>query len=335
MTRGAPTGGGRAWRSTVGGRSISRTAAAIQGASLRTLPLVRPAVLAILTNQFERLLAGPPSLDLLGEKAAQVTGADTRARSSRPLAPKAPRPVQRPSTRSATPSTPSSSGLPAVSGRVASTPPSPGGARNGTAPLPSAPLGEGDQRSESTPFAPTSPGRSTGAGGVGRAGNQPASAPALATTLDRITASALAAAARLDSGRPPTTPVERSAAPPSGAPEVESYTAHRRSSPEQPAAAGAAASSAPVPLAAALGGGALSELVGRWQQSASLPEPAPLAALRSPFAPLSTAATTGFAESRRSPDGAADDVSLDQVQLALDELLRREVEQHGLEGGLV
>ena len=218
-------------------------------------------------------------------------------------------------------------------------PQSPGGARNGTAPLPSAPLGEGDRRSESTPFAPTSPGRSTGAGGVGRAGNQPASAPAsapaLATTLDRITASALAAAARLDSGRPPTRPVEPSAAPPSGAPEVESYAAHRRSSQEQPAAAGKAAFTAPVPLAAALGGGALGELVGRWQQSASLPEPAPLAAPRSPFAPLSPAATTGFAESRRSPDGAADDVSLDQVQLALDELLRREVEQHGLEGGLV
>lgn len=60
-----------------------------------------------------------------------------------------------------------------------------------------------------------------------------------------------------------------------------------------------------------------------------------MTASRSPFAPLATAVTTGFVEAGRSPDGAADEVSLDQVQLALDELLRREAEQHGLEGGLV
>jgi len=205
--------------------------------------------------------------------------------------------------------------------------------------MPSANLSEGDQRSQPTSFVPTSLGQSTAGGRVERVINEPASAPALAATLDRITASALAGAARLDSGRAQTTPAEVSVTTPSGAAEVESHAADRRSSPLPPADSvldhGAAASSAPVPLAAALGGGALGELIGRWQQSASLPELAPLAAPRSPFAPLSTAATSGFAGPGRGPDGAADDVSLDQVQLALDELLRREVEQHGLDGGLV
>jgi hypothetical protein len=41
----------------------------------------------------------------------------------------------------------------------------------------------------------------------------------------------------------------------------------------------------------------------------------------------------GFAAAGHGPEDG-DDLALDRVQLALDELLRREVEQHGLAGGL-
>jgi hypothetical protein len=172
---------------------------------------------------------------------------------------------------------------------------------------------------------------------VARAGNDSAAAPPLAATIDRITAAALAAA---DGGkrRGPTSSAETRSTAGADSPDVGSSSAARRVLPDQAPMAGRPAF--PFTAAAALGGGALGELVGRWQQSEPLPEPAPMTASRSPFTPLSNAATTGFATSSfgdggRSPDGAGDEVSLDQVQLALDELLRREVEQHGLEGGLV
>jgi hypothetical protein len=171
------------------------------------------------------------------------------------------------------------------------------------------------------------------------AGGRPSAATSpLGATLDRITTAALAAAARLspttgatsDGSTAPSTATDHE--PTAGERDAADSTAPR--SVTGPAAPWASAPPSPA-LATGDLGGALGELVGRWQQSEALPEPAPMSAPRSPFAPLATALTTGFADGGRSPDGSADEVSLDQLQAALDELLRREAEQHGLEGGLV
>jgi hypothetical protein len=346
------SGAGRAWRSTVGGRSVSRTAAAIQGASLRTLPLVRPAMLASLTNPLEPLLAGAPSLDVLGETAARVTGGAQRSRAGTPPAQ---RPGQSPATGSATSSAPATGSPQALSGRSAPavpspngtqnrrpvglngtvTAPSPAGGKNGNSALSAADLTNG--AGQSGPITLGTTGQSSARTSGEHAGNDSPSAPALAAVLDRVTNRALAAAARLDSGRSASAPAPAAnpVATPSGVPDVDG-DATRGRPPQQPLGPAASASSAPAPFAEAPVGGALGELLGRWQQSASLPDLSPMAASHSPFAPLSTAATTGFAQTGGSPDsGGGDEVSLDQVQLALDELLRREVEQHGLEGGLV
>jgi hypothetical protein len=365
MSPGASGGNGRAWRSTVGGRSVSRTVAAVQGASLRTFPLVRPARLLSLDNPFEALLAGPPSLEVLGETAARVGGGESANPRGRRSPQSAPRPGPGSPTAPAASTTSSLNDLPSLATRSATAGSRPAVASRSTAPARAADLGTaqpagadnggsvnargaGSDRAATTAYS-----RATGA----PLPDHPAPASgALAATLDRISASALAAAARQDSGRERASSATAASGPAEGS-EVtgEPDATGSRPSGGQPTLPGppglaglpglpaasastsstSSTSSAPDPLAAAFGGGALGELVARWQQSEQLPELAPMTASRSPFAPLATAATTGYADPRRAPDGAGDEVSLDLVQSALDELLRREAEQHGLEGGLV
>ena len=94
-----------------------------------------------------------------------------------------------------------------------------------------------------------------------------------------------------------------------------------------------AGAAAVAPAAEALG--ALGELLSRWQEPTTAPDTTAPSPSTSPFAPLSTAATTGFTTPAGAPGPDDGELDLDRVQLALDELLRREVEQHGLDGGLV
>lgn len=328
------------WGSTAGGRSVSHVAAAVEGASLRTLPLVSPVWLLSLINPLAALLAGPPSLEILGETAARARGGESEGRRQRRSLRAASGPGQSSSPTAAAASTPSVHGLPSLSAPSASTTARSHGASNGNASTRSAVLGRAARgNADASGQASPDPSAATRVAAVGGSAADPASAPrsALGETLDRITTSALAAAARLDSGA--RTPSSGSTEPAPGTGDEPTFSGSDGTGssfgPLPPPASTASTPAAPLPAAAGLGGSALGELVGRWHQSEALPEPAPMTASRSPFAPLATAVTTGFVEAGRSPDGAADEVSLDQVQLALDELLRREAEQHGLEGGLV
>lgn len=350
MTSGAPDWEGRAWRSTAGGRSVSRAAAAVQGASLRTLPLVSPVWLLSLVNPLAALLAGPPSLEILGETAARASGGESEGRRQRRSPRAASGPGHSSSPTAAPASTPSVHGLPSLSAPSAWTTARAHSAHGEAASMPSAALGRAAHGTASpttragtgTPAvgrAADAVRRSASEPGAPAAAQPPAATSPLGAALDRITTSALAAAAR-----PSTTPGATgngSTSPSPGTdqePPAGEWEATDSASPRSvagPVAPWASAASSSTPAAADLGGGALGELVGRWQQSEQRPEQAPMSASRSPFAPLASALTTGFAEAGRSPDGAGDEVSLDQLQLALDELLRREAEQHGLEGGLV
>jgi hypothetical protein len=346
MSSGGVVGKGKAWDSTAGGHSVSHTAAAVQGASLRTLPLLAPLSLMLLANPLATLLAGAPSLELLGETAARALGGEseglrrsprTTPASGRRSSPK-PAPAAKP-TAAGRPSTSRSPGPISVAARAA-------GAGSSGATSTSAALGQAAKASAHPAASPSWAGQLAGSklGGlsdewVSAEGKDALPDPqpdsGMGKLLDRISAAALAAGARRDSGarRASHTPPEPSA---DNFPGLVS---------EQETGVGLSAGDAAVAkskayAAKAMGRaegsvGALGELVGRWQQSEQLPELAPMSASRSPFAPLASAGTTGFTETGRSPDGAADEVSLDQVQQALDELLRREAEQHGLEGGLV
>jgi hypothetical protein len=93
-----------------------------------------------------------------------------------------------------------------------------------------------------------------------------------------------------------------------------------------PAAATSPTSNLPVLAARDLSRGGLAELVARWQDGEpSHPEPAAFAAPSPAFTSLS-----GAAFERERPLRLGDE---DRVELALAQILRREVERHGLEGG--
>ena len=354
MTRAAPTRGGRAWRSTVGGRSVPRAAAAVQGASLRSLPLVRDARLAVLTDPLELLRAGPPSLEALGESAGRVTGAPAGVR--RGAGGPTPAPVQRNVVRAAAPFAPSSSGPPATTWRSGTMSAHGTGEHHpGTEPPSAGRRLAGDQRGPSpadvwTTAARRNPGPASlrpdpvrAFPGRSTPSDRAVSDPAGDGAVGRTTAAALDTAARVGLRHAPTTAPNAPLTP--AMTPVEPRTDDRSGSapttPRVDPAASSATSTTASPggrlHAPALDSGALGELLGRWEDSTRPTDAASTTGptARSPFAPLSTAATTGFAAPERSSDAAVDDVSVDQVEVALGELLRREVEQHGLEGGLV
>ncbi len=97
----AAAGGRWARRSTLGGRSVPRAAAAVRGASLRSLPLTRGTALSVLTDPLARLRAGPPSLEAIAESAGRASGEQPRTRRGLPRPTASPLTVQRDVDRAA------------------------------------------------------------------------------------------------------------------------------------------------------------------------------------------------------------------------------------------
>ena len=310
------------------GRSIARAATAIEGASLRSLPLVLPTRPAMLRNPFLNLLAEAPSWDLLATLADEATaGGDssTRRRGAASIA--------RHSTV-ATPATPPNRA--SQSRSTMTTPGADGATKSG---------------SRATPWpAPHDPRRSdhaistvaaTVSSTSGVDGLDPSVTDATRNPLPlpdiggRVSMSELAAAARAVSPAGPVSPSQQ-----------ESATVAPRSPLVDPMTSPSAGILAPSPSAAVRdessiwpsavpssfptvdAPGALGELLDRWstgQAVESKSEPA------SPFTPA-----TGSDHSPWSPDvdDVQAEVSVERLQFALSELLRREVEQYGIAGGL-
>lgn len=327
---------------TLGGRSVALAAARVAAASLRTLPLItRPRLLA-LTDPLAALLAGPPTLEQLGESLDRATGERTTAQGSA---------VRRRAARD-----------PVVSARAA------GQDRAARAPGPARPDSPWRLRDEaasptSTPHAVAAVRARHGATRVGAkaigAASPEASFPACVSSSAlpllpaappvRIDVAALARAARAEvtsapAPDPATSPqqpeISHAVTPLTLVPPL---TPTPGSTPTTPA--GEPSASVGASTADAVTGGALNGLLSRWDAAAPAAEleataatdtPPPAAAPRtaSPFAPL-TSRLAEHAQASTLWDGPSDaPLALEAVEVALDALLRREVEQHGLSGGL-
>ena len=345
-------GRGRARRSTSGGLAVPRTATAIRAAALPTLPLVRPLRLAALADPLASLTAEPPGVDALGEAASRAEGDGTGTRAGR-------RRQAAPGGAGQRPGAPPAEARTGWPGRTSSIPDG-GRSRSGSAPAAAAPSLTASPAASPAPL-PWAPSERRGSATRSGAGGAPAG---------RMSAAELAEAARRDllgadlPGRPAAEPRTRAAgssgpddhaatpavdsdgSPESGAPARPSMPPVGTPPPPDSAAAtwppragpAPVASEPPGPVAPATDAGALSaagalgELVDRWQQ-AVVPEHPGTTGAPSPFVPLTPTSADPATEAAGHADAGDDRDALEWVGLALDELLRREVEQHGLEGG--
>lgn len=339
-------GRGGAWNSTLGGLSIAHAATSVLAAPLRTSTLVGPLLLRSLTNPLATLLADVPSLDVLADSAARASGQPEAAGTRVSTPARTPRPSTSPSSRGG-PSAPSGQrptttqevpgGSPA---RPAATTVGPRAPRPSSSPSPASGAGP-EPGTASTPTPPPPPSAAPLATTAPRAGHggtptphSGVAVPDLAALLERVSSSALAAAARLDGRRSAETAVHRGSPSPTPAssqvPSPDSRSDERAGAGSGPATTGHLPGLPDVGGPMLVGAGALGELVGRWQQPAALPDLTGSGAAR--FPSLTRTTSMGGMTADRGPGGAGAEVSLDQVQLALAELLRREAEQHGLDG---
>jgi hypothetical protein len=352
--------------STRGGHSVLRSAAAVEAAALRSFGLGATVPLAALGNPLAMLLGEGPDLSALDQVLGQASGpAPVRRSAARAGQPAAPAPHRTPdrtptrATSTSAPVTPGTSpstgasttrpGLaPARSNRklpdsLHGTPDpmaaggaganQPGAARSGT-PDPGTP------RATSPAISPASPAElnddqvraASSTGALRRAARTRGRSTTTAATDTTATSSTSGAALA------PASPTSRGSAASTALPAALRGTLPEAISSTRPLSAAPARSGAAYPEAAdpsrsaptsprgALSGGGLAELVTRWQDGESstpsadsLPAPVPA------FAPLPAAALQ-----RERPLRLGDD---ERVELAIEQILRREVEQHGLDGG--
>ncbi len=348
------------WRSAIGGRSIARTATSIRAASLRTESLVRPRRLAALANPLAALRAAAPSLDVLAESAA-LSSPGTDDATTRRSSARRPAPVRGslgpsssavlaasdgPRTR---PSLSSDPGPGPAAGVVGSAAARSAAARSTTArprPQPDPPTGSeqrptlaAGQRNGADAHHPAgAPGPRGGhVGGPGSpihpslALSANESAAAAGPTPGRMGTAALAAAAGID-GRPRVAAHGTDSAARGADPLVAGGPATPLTS--RPAADAHRGGAPAVPVNhVGSDAGALGELLGRWQAPGAASDPAvPAPPLPGPsWSTPVMSSRAAFAD--LAPVSTVPEFSMDVVQLALSELLRREAEQFGLEGG--
>ena len=328
-------------RSTAGGRSVVLAIARLQAATLRTLPLVAVPQLLALTDPLAALRAGPPRLEQLGQSVDRASGdhgaspgpSRQRAAAREPVASvRATRATE--AVRAVRPPDPG----PLVRGPEVSGPagvPAPAGHPRRPAPpwhLRPAASPTAAPASRAVGSAPPTPGMP----GHERTPTVPAIPAAPPVELDL---GALSRAARAEVTPAPVYPPQHAATSrasllgPPGPGPGPTFVA-----PAGGTVAGFAplgpTSTDPVPV------GALRDLLSRWDTASAAAGPAPTPAADagahtpSAFAPLSCRLVE-HARTADLGDGPGDaTLSLDNVELALDALLRREAEQHGLECGL-
>jgi len=327
--------GRQVWRAAVGGRAVAHTAARLQVASLRLRRLGDPVALRALGDPLRPLRAGPPDLALLDavvdRLAADPGPGRRRPGSTVPARPAGLRP----------PPAAGLAGTAADRPRPATAPTHPG--RNAAG----APhLGEpGDEAAAANPDPlerAATPGRLPGVPAT--SGADPAPRPPGGSTPPRPVSSAeLAAAAwrgaataprpsqtrtSARSGRTATPGTAADAAgPPGHEPEL-----HPGASPDLAAGVPGRAGG-PAGLALdALASGALGELLVRWDQARPRDVPRPARSDPGRRGPaLAPASDEPAAQGSAWP---AAGITVDGLEQAIDELLRREAEQNGLEGGL-
>lgn len=345
--------GARTRRSAAGGRSIAHAAAAVLGAPLRTSSLVEPAPWLSLRNPLATLIAGAPVLDGLAESAARALDGDrltgrrgapgADASRSTPAAPRSRTPAATVRstmvgllTRSTSPgeSTGGSTPIPGAAGR----PPVPR-----QSPSPDRPAGAGPRNRPDVPGVDPVPDR----------GSSPAPAVGASSPSTSSRSPAPVGVARTDGRRSPAAPMWT---PSTGfaipdPPRHESFppTMSQPSMPQPSMSPPAVPQRDPVTTPrlpstmpfdldaavhdAAVRGGALGELVGRWSQPSAWPDRSHAEGESAGQASVSASGFTGSPFGGAPPDTDVLEVSMDRVQLALGELLRREAEQHGLDGG--
>jgi hypothetical protein len=325
----------RVWRSTAGGRSVARAMATVQATGLRTLPLVLPARFTVLDEPALALVAGPPALDVLAEVVDRLEPASAEAQRR----PHAARPL-RSSATTVTPRDVTTAGWSGTVGASAATPL--------TMVQPSVGVTAGRRALRPVPDGSSPPGSPAPHPPVA-AGPGPALRARPAGPSSREIARA-AYAGGTHNGEAPRDPPTGGSQPVTATPVMTPAEAGVPESSTSPTQAGGHRS-VRVPLigvepgvsATGQASAALGELVARWQNSA-VTEPTHVGtAIAPPFVPLTDlgvpagSATAPRADGIvRGPGGTTptgDVPTLDRVERALEELLRREVEQHGLEGG--
>lgn len=330
MDAGAP-----ARRSTSRGRSIEHTARVVLGAPRRMATMVEPAPLLSLRNTLAHLMTGAPALDGLAESANRVLGVDAgqvgRRRSGPPQDP-----GRRPATTAPRLHETVDAGRSAMVGRLTRSTPqgeSPDAPDPGIRPQPPTPERAAQPSrapEDGIPTAPHVPEPET----VPDAPGRPGVLFGDTTATPSGTSSAPVNVVRTEDRRSPEPP-ERSSSTGPGTPLRPRPESPGLASPEHASTTTTRTPTAgPFDVDAAVGMGALGELVGRWSQPTSLPDLSRQERATPAFASASASGFSGSAFDDRLADGDRPDVSLDRVQLALGELLRREAEQHGLDGGL-